>query len=176
MGATLTIEKVKLVGKTQKNGWLTLSVMAYDGTSGVLTPAAVPPIRVERDKVDRALQPWAHAFSGDGLLVYQWPENPGAIGYIIIGTLTLTQAGAMKVMHAAVDAATQLSALGGPVAGGVAGAASVLMKAAVDAAGQGRIVGTIMGSEVDRDDLGTDWKREDRNDHLVATLAYNDHD
>ena len=51
-----------------------------------------------------------------------------------------------------------------------------LMKATVDAAGQGRIVGTIMGSEVDRDDLGTDWKREDRNDHLVATLAYNDHD
>ena len=125
---------------------------------------------------DGELQPWTHAFSGDGLLLYQWPENPGAVAYVIIGTLTLTQASALQVMNAAVQAGAQLAAQGGPVLGGVAGALSTLTTAIGNAVGQGRIIGTIQGSEVDRDDLDTDWTREDRNDHLVATLGYNDHD
>ncbi len=169
MPAHLLLERIAFADGAPRRGYAVVTACTYDGRKGVqVAESQLPPLKIQRTRGSR----WRHNFAGDGLLIRRWEEPPEAFGYVVFITVTNKLEAALEVSAAA----TATVAAGAAAAGvapmtGVAGAVGGLLKAIKGVSGA-RVVGALVGSEVDAEGTGADWSFRQRADAVHYTLCY----
>lgn len=169
MPASLLLERIAFSEDGPRRGYAVVTACTYDGTDGVkVAESQLPPLEVRRGRGSR----WRYNFAGDGLLIRRWTESPDAFGYVVFVTVTNRMEAALEVSAAATSVVEKVAGAAGaaPVAG-IGTAVSAVFKALKGIAGA-RVVGALVGSEVDAEGTEADWSFRRREGKSFFTLSY----
>jgi hypothetical protein len=167
--ASLLLERIAFAEDGPRRGYAVVTACTYDGIDGVqVAESQLPPLEVRRSRRSR----WRYNFAGDGLLIRRWKEAPDAFGYVVFVTVTNRMEAALEVSAAASSVVETVAGAAGvaPVAG-IGTAVSAVFKALKGIAGA-RVVGALVGSEVDAQGTDEDWSFRRREGKSFFTLSY----
>ncbi len=169
MAANLLLERIAFGEDGPRRGYAVVTACTYDGKQGIqVADTQMPPIKI----VHKRKKPWRYNFHGDGLLVRHWEDVPSAFGYVIFVTVTNKMEAALDIA-AATSSVVQAgaSAVGVEAVGGIAGAVSGVLRAIKGISGA-RVIGTLVGSEVDAEGTEADWSFRRREGDVHYTLCF----
>lgn len=169
MSATLVLPRITFTETAPRNGFAVVTACTYDGLNGIqLSQVAMPPLPIDRERNEQ----WTYEYAGDGLLVRHWDKLPSAFGYVVVVTHTRKLEAALELSQAIAGAATQTTAaLGAAPAAAVIGATTAIIKAVQQRMGA-KVIGSLVGSEADRNGTHDSWSLARTEGDITFSLAY----